>query len=131
MKELKHLRKQNEKHFLKKDGTIEAHIYQDKIHYLKNNEYVEIDNTLVLDNNRYHNKDNDLKVSFSKESDEGLLEINKDNHYLNFFIKDSNKVANKPLKKDNKIRRKGVIKYLNIFDNVDVDYQILPNKIKE
>lgn len=131
MQELKHLRKLNEKHFLKEDGTIEAHIYQDKIHCYKNNEYVEIDNTLVLDNNRYHNKDNDLNVSFSKESDEGLLEINKDNHYLNFFIKDSNKVANKPLKKDDKKRRKGVIKYLNIFDNIDVDYQILPNKVKE
>lgn len=41
MKEIKSLRKSNEKHFLNKDGTITAYLYDRDIHYLKNNEYVE------------------------------------------------------------------------------------------
>ena len=131
MLELKHLRKLNEKHFLKEDGTIEARIYPDNVHYLKDNKYIEINNTLKLENNRYINKDNDLKVSFAKDSNEELLEVKKSKHYLKFRINNCNKVNNKPLKKDQKIRKRGEIRYNNIFDNIDVIYDILPSKIKE
>lgn len=131
MLELKHLRKLNEKHFLKEDGTIEARIYPDNVHYLKDNKYIEINNTLKLENNRYVNKDNDLKVSFAKDSNEELLEVKKSKHYLKFRINNCNKVNNKPLKKDQKIRKRGEIRYNNIFDNIDVIYDILPSKIKE
>ena len=33
MKELKHLRKPNEKHFLNEDGTISLYLYNNDIHY--------------------------------------------------------------------------------------------------
>ena len=36
MKELKHLRKQNEKQFLNDDGSISLYLYNNDIHYLKN-----------------------------------------------------------------------------------------------
>lgn len=42
MKELKHLRKRNEKHFLNDDGTISLYLYNNDIHYLKNGEYRKI-----------------------------------------------------------------------------------------
>ena len=51
MKELKHLRKPNEKHFLNEDGTISLYLYNNDIHYLKNGVYEEIDNTLIEKNN--------------------------------------------------------------------------------
>ena len=47
MKELKHLRKRNEKHFLNDDGTISLYLYNNDIHYLKNGEYLDIDNALI------------------------------------------------------------------------------------
>ena len=47
MKEIKNLRKSNEKHFLNKDGTITAYLYDRDIHYLKNNQYVDIDNSII------------------------------------------------------------------------------------
>ena len=36
-----------EKHFLQKDGTIIAKMYDVDIHYLKDGKFEEIDNTLV------------------------------------------------------------------------------------
>ena len=65
-RELKQLRKQNEKHFLNDDGTIEAVLYNDNVHYLKDCVYEEINNTLVEKNNRYHIVANDFDFFFSK-----------------------------------------------------------------
>lgn len=130
-KELINLRKRNEKHFLNEDGSIQALIYDEDIHYLKDGVYEEINNTLVENNDRFCNKMNDIQVSFSKCNDENLVAFKKDRHYIIMNIMGSNRVFNKELKKDNKIRKKGSISYLNIFDNVDLNYIILPNKIKE
>jgi len=130
-KELVNLRKSNEKHFLNEDGTIQALIYDEDIHCLKDAVYEEINNTLVENNDRLCNQMNDIEVSFSKCSDENLVTFQKDSHYIKMNIVGSNQVFNKELKKDNKIRKKGSISYLNIFDNIDLNYKILPNKIKE
>ena len=44
MKELKNLRKRNEKHFLNKDGTISAYLYNNDIylHYYMEDQYKHI-----------------------------------------------------------------------------------------
>lgn len=130
-RELKHLRKKNEKHFLNDDGTIEAILYDDNVHYLKDGLYEEINNTLAEKDSRYHIIGNNFDLSFSKQNDENLLEFIKDGHYFKMSLRDSLKVYNKELKKDNKIRKRGSISYNNIFDNIDLNYQILPQKIKE
>ena len=72
MKEIIDLRKKREKHFENKDGTITAYMYDYDIHFLKNNKYEEIDNTLIEKANHYENKNNDLKVIFDKENDKFL-----------------------------------------------------------
>lgn len=130
-KELKNLRKRNEKHFLNEDGTIEAILYNDNVHYLKDGEYEEINNTLIEKNDRYHIVGNAFDLSFSKQNDENLLEFIKNGHYFKMGLKDSLKVSNKELKKDNKIRKKGSISYNEVFENTDLNYQILPQKVKE
>ena len=130
-KELKNLRKRNEKHFLNEDGTIEALIYKNDVHYEKDGKYEEINNTLVLKNDRYFNIGNNFDVSFSTESDDKLLEIRKNEHYIKMNMKGSNRVKNKELKKDNIIRNVGSIEYNDIFPNIDVNYQIFPKKLKE
>lgn len=130
-KELKNLRKRNEKHFLNEDGTIEAILYNDNVHYLKDGAYEEINNTLIEKNDRYHIVGNAFDLSFSKQNDENLLEFIKNGHYFKMGLKDSLKVSNKELKKDNKIRKKGSISYNEVFENTDLNYQILPQKVKE
>ena len=59
--ELIEKRKPREKHFLQEDGTIIAKVYNEDIHYLKDGEYKEIDNTLV-------NKDGIISVMIIKLS---------------------------------------------------------------
>lgn len=130
-KELIELRKSNQKHFLNEDGTIEAIVYDTDVHYLKNGVYEEIDNTLVEKDDRYHIIGNDFDLSFSKKSDNQLLEMNKSNHYFKMSLRGTDNVSNKELKKDNKIRKKGSISYNNVYNNIDLNYQILPKKIKE
>ena len=130
-RELKNLRKRNEKHFLNEDGTIQAIIYNDNVHYFKDGVYEEIDNTLVEKDDRFHIVGNSFDLSFSKESDEKLLEVSKSDYYFQMSIRDIRRMPNKKLKIDNKIRKKGSISYNGIFDNIDLNYQILPKEIKE
>ena len=81
MKELKHLRKRNEKHFLNDDGTISLYLYNNDIHYLKNGEYLDIDNTLIEKGNTIVNKANNFHTSFPKDKNTNLLvDITKDNY---------------------------------------------------
>ncbi|MDE6141576.1 MAG: hypothetical protein K2G03_03135, partial [Bacilli bacterium] len=88
MKELIDLRKPREKHFLNEDGTITLNMYDEDIHYRKGNEYVEIDNNLVEENNKIVNKENDFKVNFSK--DKFLVSIIENNNYINIRLGDNN-----------------------------------------
>lgn len=121
-------RKPREKHFLQKDGTIRAEIYNTDIHYLKDGKYEEIDNTLVKENDSYVNKSNDYKVEFRKDIKKSLMKMSKDNYYIDFKLKE---------KKDN-IFKAGIrklsannITYSDITDNIKVEYQALSNKVKE
>lgn len=54
-----------EKHFLQENGEFRAEMYDDDIHYIKNNKYEEIDNTLILENNHYTNRSNDCKMTMN------------------------------------------------------------------
>ena len=70
MKEIEILdkRKEREKHFLKENGDIVAHVYDEDIHFLKDGKFEEIDNTLIDDDEYYTNKENAYKVWFNKNS---------------------------------------------------------------
>ena len=81
MKELKHLRKRNVQHFLNDYGTISLYLYNNDIHYLKNGEYLDIDNTLIEKGNTIINKANNFHTSFPKDKSTNLLvDITKDNY---------------------------------------------------
>ena len=127
--ELVYKRKPREKHFLQPDGTIVAKIFNDDIHYLKNNKYEEIDNTLLLNNNNYYeNKSNDYKVKFNCK-DKASMNIKKDEYYISLEL---DKICNiKSIKNKNNSRFNSEVKYKNVFDNIDLDYIVLSNKVKE
>jgi len=121
MKEIKKLRKKREKHFLKENGEIEAYIYNEDIHFLKNNKYEEIDNTLIKNKYGYTNKFNDYHVYFN--DDDYLMKIIKDNNYINIKLENSSQ---------NKIEKENEnIYYKDILDNVDIKYYLKSNKVKE
>ena len=125
--ELKEFRTLNSKHFLQEDKTIKVQVYKENIHYLENNEYKEIDNSLIKTKKGYKNKANNFLVEFNT-IDNCINISNK----LKMSLKDSN-----PLMTDYKISRvkkaKNIenINFQKVLSNIDLDYEIHPNKLKE
>ena len=122
MKEIKSLRGRREKHFENGDGTITAYMYDEDVHYMCDGVYRQIDNTLEDKGSHYENKYNDFKAMFSKESDD-LVCVNSHEYYLKMYLLDKNNMI---LEKN-----KEIIKYKNIIDDVDIDYKVISNKLKE
>ncbi len=126
LKEIKKLRKSNEKHFLNKDGTITAYLYDRDVHYLKNNEYVDIDNNIVDGGNYLVNKDNSFHTFFKKDKKSNLIvDIEKDNHYLKIYL-NKNKSNNLKISKIN-----NKVLFKDIMEDIDFDYNIISTKLKE
>lgn len=126
LKEIKKLRKSNEKHFLNKDGTITAYLYDRDVHYLKNNEYVDIDNNVVDGGNYLVNKDNSFHTFFKKDQKSNLIvDIEKDNHYLKIYL-NKNKSNNLKISKIN-----NKVLFKDIMEDIDFDYNIISTKLKE
>lgn len=127
--ELKNLRKRREKHFLQEDGTIIAKVYNEDIHFKKDNEYEEIDNTLIKVNDCYINKNNEYKVCFKEFTTEEIMQIQEQDYYIETSLKNSNKVQLKKQTLSSKLFDS--VKYENILNNIDIEYNIFPTKVKE
>ena len=121
--EIKEKRKPREKHFLREDGTFKAIVYNEDIHFLKNGKYEEIDNSIIEEKDFYTNKNNSYKVKFDKNAKKNLMEIEKDGYYLKIKL-NNNKFNKFEVKKQE-------LKYIDILDNIDIDYKVMNNKIKE
>lgn len=119
MKEILSKRNYREKHFLKENGEIEAHVYDHDIHFLKNNKFLEIDNTLIKVKDHFENKLNSFKSIFTKDD----VKLTKDNYYLNISL--LNKLNILP------ILEKNHIIYKNLLNNIDINYNVIDNKVKE
>ena len=133
----------NQKHFLQNDGTILTAIYPNNVHYEQDGKLVDIDNTLEdinEDDGMYQNKNNAFKVKLSKKSNENnLVKLKIKNHNIKWSLLNSHKVnatkiENSKLEKNklnlNKISS-GTIQYENILDNIDIQYNVVANSIKE
>lgn len=127
--EIKEKRGRKVKQYLHRDGTVTAKVFVDDIHFMKNGIYEEIDNTLVKENNYYVNKDNDYKVYFCEKNKDYLMKMEKDKHYLNIKLDNSNDVEITINKTKSKLRSSLI--YKNILDNINFKYDIYPNKVKE
>lgn len=123
-------RKPREKHFLQKDGTIRAEVYGTDVHYLKDGKYEEIDNTLIKENDSLVNKSNDYKVEFKENIKDSLMKMSKDDHYIDFKIRDTKDVKLKSNKRQLSKETKNVT-YNNITDDITIEYQALSNAVKE
>lgn len=123
-------RKPKEKHFLKENGIIEAQLYDQDIHYLKNGKYEEIDNTLIKNGDVYENKNNSYSVSFNiNNKRDNIYTIKKDDFYLEFYLKKHYNYSTEIINSESKLNSK--INYCGILKNIDINYDIVSSEIKE
>ena len=123
-------RRTREKHFLRKNGIIEAQVFDEDIHFLKDDTYEEIDNTLIDIGNYYTNKNNAYKVTFAKTSKDELTKISiGDNNYIKTKLVNCN--LSKLIENITESKLHKNVCYPNIIDNVDLEYNIMPAKVKE
>ena len=122
-------RKPREKHYLKENGIIEAQLFDQDIHFLKNGIYEEIDNTLIKKNEIYENRNNSYKVQFNVSNENNkIYKIEKGEYYLEFFLNKHNKYNEEIV---NKSKTLSEIFYHNILKNVDLKYEIVSSEVKE
>ncbi len=92
VREVVELREESVKHFLCEDGSYIAVSYAEPVHYEKNGEWLEIDNTLVLSSeNTYVPKSSDLAVSIPQSfSGGGQITATNDGHTISFGVASGN-----------------------------------------
>lgn len=131
MKEIELIGKRGarEKHFLKENGIITANVYDEDIHFLKDGKYEEIDNTLIEDNGYLVNKNNAYKVSFAKKSKDELMEMSIGNNYIKTMLVYQKEVDLKENITQSQLHKN--VCYPEIIDNVDLEYNVMPGKVKE
>lgn len=122
-------RKEREKHFLHKNGIIVAKVYDEDIHFKKDGMYEEIDNTLIDVGNYYTNKNNAYSVTFAKNSKDELTKISIDNNYIKTKLVDCNEVTLSETITESKLHKN--VYYPNILNNVNLEYKVMPTKVKE
>lgn len=122
-------RKPREKHFLQKDGTIIAKVYDTDIHFLKDGKYEEIDNSLVKKGDLLENKNNNFKVEFEETLNKYLMKMKKNDNYLNIRLSDCN--HSKIITEESSSKLEQSILYDDVMEDISIQYKTLPNKVKE
>lgn len=122
-------RGKREKHFLQGNGDIIATMYSDDVHFEKDGSYEEIDNSLVKVENYYRNKNNTFKVYFNETNNVNLMGYELLDGTLSIGVLNSNNVPIQVVESKTKFNQ--VVKYENIFDGIDFEYDVTPTKVKE
>lgn len=133
----------NQKHFLQENGNILTTIYPSNIHYEEKGQLVDIDNSLEEineDGGIYKNKGNSFEVKFAKKSNKNnLVKLKIKDHNIKWSLKNSNKVNATKTNNNDETKEKlklknissGTVKYSNILEGIDLEYNIISNSIKE
>lgn len=145
--ELEEKRTLNEKHFLLEDGSILATIYPSNVHYKKEDKLVEINNQLLEtedkeektnENQILENQENEFKIKFAKKSNKNkLASLTIGNQKIKWSLQNSNKVEGKVQNQEEKTNKTKLanitsgIMYENILTNVDLEYNLISNQVKE
>ncbi|MBQ2736548.1 MAG: DNRLRE domain-containing protein, partial [Clostridia bacterium] len=153
--EVEELREENVKHFEMTDGTYKAVVYSDAVHRKDaDGVWQDIDNTLeaVKENGNTNYKTSDGRIKFSKNIKNGkIFELSENGYKIslslsNKSLKDSNAdVKNhkakgsvsvfdseeEQLEKLKNVDNLTKVRYNNIEDGIDLEYQIYSNNLKE
>ncbi|GFP74301.1 DNRLRE domain-containing protein [Clostridium fungisolvens] len=144
--ELVERRSANVKQFAKDDGTVVAEVYSEPIHFYENGEWKDIDNTLSEDYNSeseeiVRNNQNSFNINFSKKaSSQKMIEMKYKDYNISWSIEDALD-SSKIKKADKNVNefygdQKGnksmsSLTYSDVFKNVDIQYKLQSNSLKE
>lgn len=125
------------KNFVNEDGTHTLEISGTPIHYYNpaTLTYEELNSSLNETNNTFQFQWNQLNVTFKKEitNDQPFLDINHKNHPLKMFY--MGKVEKNSFRKIKKVLGKtkstNHLSYEQIEENINLEYKVEANKIKE
>ena len=133
LNEEKDKRSEYSKTYQKENGMYEIKYYKEKIHYKHNGEYIEIDNSLYLKDNKYKNKSNSYDINLpSMLNSNEKIEINYQNYNIKIYYENINNtsgVLNSNINRNNK-NLKDEIKY-HINSKQTIEYIIKQDSIKE
>lgn len=133
-------RGENEKHFLMSDGTRVATMYDTAVHYLdESGEYQEIDNSFESSGEEYQTKKGKNKVKLAKKaSAKKLVTLHTDDYKISWGFEGAEKVKAQVIEDNNETDEdfavknvNGKMKYVDAFENVDLEYIVKPDGIKE
>ncbi|NLK96418.1 MAG: DNRLRE domain-containing protein [Clostridiales bacterium] len=89
--ELTKKRDKSTKHFLLQDGSYEAFVYNEPVHYFENGEWKDINNALEEKEDYYENIDNDFSVKVAKNSNSNkLITIEKEKYKISWGLANGN-----------------------------------------
>ena len=149
------LRGKHEKHFLLSDGTYQATIYNEPIHYETNSGWVEVDNTLRLSTAkdgtaRYATTDGIVDVSFAQSTADRLVTVSQGDYSLSWDVtavtsgKQSVSAVRAELEPINRaafsaeeqmtmaLKSTSTLRYRNALSkDTDLEYIVLPSRVKE
>lgn len=133
--EIQTKRTPNSKTYVNLDGTYTTEISQTPIHYQDfNGKWNEIDNDLISnsDDKVYRNKSNSLKVNFNKQqkTGESLIEVNEGNKSLKMQLQPLEHTKQLPSNVEGTMKG-NQIRYNEVFPNIDVQYEVGSDRIKE
>ena len=141
----------NIKHFRKDDLTFEADVFPFAVHYKKDGKWEDINNTMVdgvdeENNDTLENKDNSYKVKIAKNtSSSKLVQIQKDGYEVSWNLEGAQKILSQVKSKDqtalnalseNDKKRtlpklSSTVDFMDIYPNIDLQYEVNPQDIKE
>lgn len=131
-------RSSNSKHYrTENDHEFKAVYYNNDVHYLCGNEWLDIDNSLESEfksgKKYYKNKSNNFKVSFSSDNSKNdLVELKYQNYKLSFAIADSVETSSEITEMNGEANTKiGIIKYNALINDADVIYTVFGSSLKE
>ncbi|MBQ4154209.1 MAG: hypothetical protein IJE01_03295 [Clostridia bacterium] len=133
-------RSENEKHFIMSDGTRVAALYDTTVHYKdEQGEFKEVDNSFEsLNINEYQTKSGKHKVKLAKKaSAKKLVTLDVEGHTVSWGFEGANKVkaqVKQTEESEEKFSAKnvnGIMYYEEAFDNVDLEYIVNSDTIKE
>ncbi|NLK13118.1 MAG: DNRLRE domain-containing protein, partial [Candidatus Phytoplasma sp.] len=138
-KEIERFRDENHKVFLKKDGSYEVSIYNDPVHYKEEDQFIEIDNTLVDLGKYYTNQQNNFNIYFPKALNKNeSIKIKQDDYQIEWKLNDT---KDSKAKKGDKVKKSddqtildhlnSSLKYQDAFKDTDLEYVLKSNKVKE
>ena len=137
--EIEERRETNVKHFRMSDGSVMAAVYPEAVHKMEDGHFVEIDNTLVEEEESYKTADGLVDVRFSKKPKKNkMVQIQLGDYEISFGIeKAKNKQVkiknneNSAKKKEEVIKNSSTAEYKEVFSGIDLVYDLTGAKLKE